>query len=112
MIIHWLYAIIRLFHPRLFPYLTFSYYIPAPPKRLSGYREKEFDRQLFHFLQSGYKLISLQPQGHNTDSASGMWVIATVRSLTPKKQVNFDDCTQMTNEESSDIDGLYYIKDS
>lgn len=111
MIIHWLYAIIRLFHPRLFPILTFSYYIPAPPKRTTGYREKEFDRQLFNFLQSGYQLISLQAQSNNSDSGAGMWVIATVRSIKPKK-ITFEEVDLSTNKENSEVDGLYYIEET
>jgi hypothetical protein len=39
---------------------TFTYYIPAPPKRKSGYREKELDQILYHLLNSGHELIDLK----------------------------------------------------
>lgn len=51
---------------------TFTYFIPAPPARKSGYREKEFDKIMQGILQSGFKLIELQTQS----TPNGIFVIA------------------------------------
>lgn len=111
MIQTWLYSILRVINPRLFPYVTFSYYIPAPPKRTSGYREKEFDRQLFSYIQAGHRLVSLQCQSHNTEVASGVWMVATLQSTIPRKNLLLEDNQFAEAEENCEVDGLYYIKD-
>jgi|GEM_PF-2081370 hypothetical protein len=54
---------------------TFTYYIPAPPTRRSGYREKEFDKLMAEIIESGFTIKSLSTQGHTGEDSSGMWVI-------------------------------------
>lgn len=44
----------------------FTYFIPAPPHRKNGYREKEFDKVLKGYLESGYQIQSMQTQGCET----------------------------------------------
>ena len=51
---------------------TFTYFIPTPPARKSGYREKEFDKIMQGILQSGFKLLELQTQS----TPNGVFVIA------------------------------------
>ena len=48
-------------------YRSFTYYIPNPPKRQSGYREVEFDKIMHGLLNSGHEIVSWQMQ-----SASGV----------------------------------------
>lgn len=55
---------------------TFTYYIPAPPHRKSGYREKEFDKILTGILASGFKIVSLHTQAVN----SGLYVMAVLEA--------------------------------
>ena len=63
---------------------TFTYYIPAPPKRQTGYREKEFD-QIFHkFINQGFEIIDIKTQAHNGEQHCGFWFICTVRSTRPE----------------------------
>jgi hypothetical protein len=54
---------------------TFTYFIPAPPGRKNGYREKEFDKIMQGILQSGFELVQLQTQGVE----NGMFVIAVLK---------------------------------
>lgn len=111
MLLRFYYSIYRLLCPHLFPYQTLTYYIPAPPKRTSGYREKEFDRLLYSFLKMGHELISIKPQSHCTDGASGLWVIVTVRASKPQRELNLSCDFSTDNQENGEIDGLYYIQD-
>ena len=54
---------------------TFTYFIPSPPHRKNGYREKEFDKIMQGILQSGFELIDLQTQGME----HGMFVLALLK---------------------------------
>lgn len=53
----------------------FTYYIPAPPTRRSGYREKEFDMLMAEIIDMGLNIKSLTTQSHTGENSSGMWVI-------------------------------------
>jgi hypothetical protein len=59
---------------------TFTYFIPAPPHRKSGYREREFDKIMAGILQSGFELEKLETQAVET----GLYVVAVLRSRTKK----------------------------
>lgn len=63
---------------------TFTYYIPAPPHRKSGYREKEFDKILTGILDSGFEIVSLQTQGVGNENGAGLFIIAVLRSPSVK----------------------------
>ncbi|MBA2405880.1 MAG: hypothetical protein H0V66_13975 [Bdellovibrionales bacterium] len=60
---------------------TFTYFIPAPPQRKNGYREKEFDKIMHGILQSGFELLDLQTQAME----NGMFVLAVLK--VPSKKV-------------------------
>jgi len=59
---------------------TFTYFIPAPPARKTGYREKEFDKILTGILQSGFEIINLQTQSIATEQGAGMFVVALLKA--------------------------------
>lgn len=97
----------RLLFPDSFKLQTFTYYIPSPPERKNGYREKEFDRILLNIIKSGFELKGISSQGDQ----NGMWLIAT---LMPQKKglelhTNLDYDHHETKE--NEIEGLYYIQD-
>ncbi len=54
---------------------TFTYYLPAPPSRKSGYQEKEFDRLIQHIMAQGYELIDIKTQSHSKSDQAGIWII-------------------------------------
>lgn len=83
---------------------TFTYYIPAPPPRKSGYREKEFDGLFYEFINKGYEILSLQTQAHTGVNQCGMWVIVTVKALTKEAEaLNFED-QFITSLRTSEVD--------
>jgi hypothetical protein len=59
---------------------TFTYFIPAPPQRKSGYREIEFDKIMRGILESGYELESLQTQS----TPSGIFLIGVLKTKNKK----------------------------
>ena len=109
------------FRQKRYTIQTFTYYIPSPPLRKKGYREKEFDKQLFKFINNGYEIISVNTQNNYTNSHSGMWVIFTVRALNEKaSELKFDQSDELGQYDeqesfpeedlsSNKIEGLYYI---
>jgi hypothetical protein len=60
---------------------TFTYFIPAPPHRKNGYREKEFDKIMAGILQSGFELVDLKTEG----TENGMFVLALLKA--PNKKI-------------------------
>ena len=46
---------------------TFTYYVPAPPPRKSGYREKDFDKLCFHFINRGFNILEIKTLTANAD---------------------------------------------
>lgn len=111
----------QLFSPKSFKIQTFTYYIPSPPPRDSGYREKGFDKVFYSFINQGFEILSITTQANKGPNHSGMWVIATVRS-TNKKAANLDleyysndkDIPGEISLESgtASIDGFYTIDDN
>ncbi len=59
---------------------TFTYFIPAPPHRKSGYREREFDKIMQGILQSGFELMNLSTQAVD----SGLFVVAVIKAKDKK----------------------------
>lgn len=66
---------------------TFTYFIPAPPHRKTGYREKEFDKIFYQFINSGYEVLEFKTQAISSDTLAGMWVICLVRSTGPQTKI-------------------------
>ena len=63
---------------------SFTFYIPSPPERKVGYREKQFDKIFYHFINRGYQIISTHVASNTNPSHSGMWFICVVRATTPE----------------------------
>lgn len=96
---------------------SFTFFIPAPPSRLSGYREKQFDSIFYEFINKGYKILSFNTQACNGANQSGMWVICVVQatnSEAEKLSLNeiFNDQLKNKIEVKNEIEGLYYIDDA
>ena len=78
---------------------TFTYFIPSPPQRKNGYREKEFDKIMQGILASGFELVDLQTQ----TLENGMFVLAVLG--VPNKKVALLD-------EHLDMHDRFKLKDS
>jgi hypothetical protein len=73
----------RIFSPELHKIQTFTYFIPAPKQGLKGYREKQFDRIFYDFVNKGYEVLDFKTQQcQDRHGTSGMWVIFTLKALT------------------------------
>lgn len=93
---------------------SFTYYIPAPPPRSTGYREKQFDKIFYDFINKGYEIINFTTQMANSgENSSGMWVICLVRAISLEADsLNFDDfIKEAISRGENKIEGLYYIDD-
>ncbi len=67
----------------------FTYFLPSPPLRKSGYREKEFDKILQGFLQSGFSIIDLKLQS----SENGVFVFMILKAKNKKiMELDHDLC--------------------
>jgi len=71
----------RLMGREEFKIQTFTYYVPAPPPRKTGYREKEFDSLFYQFINRGYEVIDMKTVPHTGVNQCGMWIIILARAL-------------------------------
>ncbi len=81
---------------------TFTYFIPAPPQRKTGYREKEFDKIMHGILNSGFELVEL----HTNAVENGLFMVAVLKAPSKKVamlDINFDlqDRFTLSNTSSS-----------
>lgn len=63
---------------------TFTFYIPAPPHRKTGYREREFDKIMQGILTSGFELVDLQIQAVGGSDNSGLFIVSTIKAQNEK----------------------------
>jgi hypothetical protein len=61
---------------------TFTYYIPSPPMRRTGYQEKEFDAIIASIIDMGFEIIDLNLSSHGSESKSGLWVVCLLGAKT------------------------------
>jgi hypothetical protein len=95
---------------------SFTFYIPSPPPRSTGYREKQFDKLFYDFINKGYEILSVNTQSATGEKQSGMWVIFVLRATNNEaEKLNleeiFHDSVKSKTDVKNSIDGLYYIDD-
>jgi hypothetical protein len=81
---------------------TFTYYIPAPSHRKSGYREMEFDKIMQGILSSGFEIETLQSQG----TEHGLFVLVVLKTNSKKifdmdAALDFHDKFKLSHSHSS-----------
>lgn len=96
---------------------SFTFFIPSPPSRTTGYREKQFDKLFYEFINKGYEILDFKTAAISGDKQSGMWLIFIVRALNENAELlnldhYFHDNLKKNSNSESEIDGLYYIEDS
>ncbi len=96
----------RLLNP--YPIQTFTYFIPAPPERKQGYREKSFDRLVEKLTKLDFELIDIKTQAINNNSKSGMWVIVELRAKS-KKAYQLDISDFPNEEETEGLQNLAHF---
>lgn len=82
----------------------FTYYIPAPPTRRSGYREKEFDKLMAEIFELGFNLKSLTTQAHTGQDSSGIWVLCQLSGDKSLDWGKLDELADPLPKEKEDYD--------
>ena len=91
---------------------SFTYFIPSPPLRSTGYREKHFDKLFYTYINKGYKILSVNTQSISGEKCSGMWVVFIVQAKN-KEAENLDLQLELNEIIKSNVDenieGFYSI---
>lgn len=95
---------------------SFTYFIPSPPTRSTGYREKQFDKLFYQFINKGYRILNFTTQASTGEKQSGMWIVFVVQALNKEAEaLNLEELFHDTlkNKETvkESINGFYYIDD-
>ena len=95
---------------------SFTFFIPSPPGRSTGYREKQFDKLFYEFINRGYKILNFTTQSSAGEKHSGMWIICLVQATNKEaEKLNLEDIfmEQFKNKQQikEEVEGLYYIDD-
>lgn len=95
---------------------SFTYFIPSPPARSTGYREKQFDKIFHEFINRGYTILNFTTQASTGEKQSGMWLIFVVQAQNAEAEaLNLDeilvDAVRSKIAVKESIDGFYYIDD-
>lgn len=96
---------------------SFTFFIPSPPARTTGYREKQFDKLFYEFINRGYKILNFTTQASTSgEKHSGMWVIAIVQATNKEaEELNLEEILhgqiKARSEVKNEVEGLYYIDD-
>lgn len=79
---------------------VFTYFIPAPPVRLTGYREKDFDNICKTIISHGldFKIIKTIPH------PNGIWIISTIKGEQESIDLLFRDSRLKDLSITSEID--------
>lgn len=65
---------------------TFSYFIPAPPSRKTGYQEKELDTVLNFILSKGFSINKISTESITTENGAGVWVFTILQAETKEAE--------------------------
>lgn len=85
---------------------TFTYFIPAPPARKTGYQEKEFDSTVTNLIKMGFEIVSINTSAYANDHKCGMWVICL---LGAKSKEVFDKEVLFDSSEGLSMDDLKHV---
>ncbi|MDD4975029.1 MAG: hypothetical protein PHY93_11795 [Bacteriovorax sp.] len=101
---------------KIYKIQSFTFFIPSPPARASGYREKQFDKLFYEFINKGYRILNFTTQASTGEKHSGMWIIFVVQALNKEAEgLNLDeiflDSIKNKAPVKEAIEGFYYIDD-
>jgi hypothetical protein len=94
---------------------TFTYFIPAPPARRTGYREKSFDSIIEDLVAKGFRILDINTCPVSNSNAPGLWIIVKLQSTSkesydlkatdfPQEMVN-DGATQIQSTKVAEQNG-------
>ena len=87
---------------------SFTYFLPAPPERNTGYQEKEFDQILSHLNKKGYEVLNFHTQSISygeQNHCAGIWIVCLLGILDKKlieEEINID-YTEISRNQNSFI---------
>jgi len=92
----------------------FTYFIPSPPPRKSGYREKELDSIFEQLVEIGFEICDYQTQALPSGEQPGLWVMARLRAKTEQarntKVKDFpEEFLPKQDSHHDEVEGIYYI---
>lgn len=96
---------------------SFTFFLPSPPARATGYREKQFDKLFYEFINRGYRVLNFTTQASSSGgNHSGMWIICLVQATNDEAEnLNLDDINidqiKGKAQVKEEVEGLYYIDD-
>jgi hypothetical protein len=95
---------------------SFTFFIPSPPARTTGYREMQFDKLFYDFINRGYRILNFTTQASAGEKQSGMWIIFVVQATNKEAEALnleeiFHDSIRSKSAVKESIEGLYYIDD-
>ena len=95
---------------------SFTFFIPSPPPRSTGYREKQFDKVFYEFINKGYRILNFTTQAASGEKQSGMWILLIVQATNAEAEALrledvFHDSLKNKSAVKEAIEGLYYIDD-
>ena len=61
---------------------TFTYYVPSPPDRKTGYQEKEFDQITSYLIGKNFDIIDYKMQACANEKSSGVWLLCILGAKT------------------------------
>ena len=93
---------------------SFTYFIPSPPLRATGYREKQFDKLFYEFINKGFKILSVNTQSVSGEKHSGMWLVFIVKARNKEAEklnleVEIDEILKSKSNVKENIEGFYFI---
>ena len=96
---------------------VFTYFLPSPPARKTGYREKQFDQLISSILEYGFEVESFNSQVIVNDKQSGAWFTFILRPLNSEANIiDLNDIVEGLEETSSSfeedhlVEGLYHLE--
>ena len=96
-----------LFKQKFYATRTFTYYIPAPPARKTGYQEREFDSIIDHIKELGFELLDFKLESHNHETQGGLWVLCILGAPTKEvyqQKINISDSNIFENSPNNDLE--------
>lgn len=85
---------------------SFTYFLPSPPFRKTGYQEKEFDQVLAHLTAKGYEIVDVKMQTVSSPKSSGIWILCLLGAKTKEAyeapiNVDYQDVATSTQSSSN-----------
>lgn len=79
---------------------TFTYYLPSPPLRKTGYQEKEYDSIVQSIIEHGFEIIDINITSHSSEEKSGVWIVCHIGAQTKEifeSNINFSSQSHSEN---------------